>query len=1819
MRWEPAENGGLDRTWTPRDDDAWPFTFAAKHHGNIPTSSSDVNYRRYKLAYSNTVTYPDKVLDSVEPRDRLFLKRTVNWPDNDNPSVTGGADTSDVRRMMLVVNLRRTDASDTVVDDSVVASIVVPYQLRWKDHSATRVDSSRYRMPFTRIPYATADSIQFMPLGRGKEIKRRTPPGGYSDSILITRRMLPLHTALGGPDITIVAEFRTDTIRNNLGTRVNRVLKTAMFDYPAANITDSILLIHNVEGFNKRYMAIDTLGVTIHYHGTTTPIAIRAASLLTPQTYRATCGHNDVTWGVGFKAEVDSIKKVQQLVYGDTTRALSARRTIKVLGFYTCDEFDIQHLVGMRYRLELLDRRLTSETGFAGARTYGGYFRTEFGKHKLHAFPSKFLWTAGVTTAGRPTVSPYCNHSGYIDEWGFNTNTPIPAPILSLKAAFGWPADGAPHRRWETDVSTNASGAGAYIGLPIPTTPFNYQSISAYEHYIHTEGSLGGPPLDQENAAYTSMYQTGDWYFAKRRYFWSNFFYHLDHVFALNANGVPYVRYDKFRPLTGEEVRLQHGTSLNLGTRGFMYDKWKNDPHVPPSAAELTPAERVTLKGKQIYPSVDSLIVALSGGDSAAYYFPGYVGEDSTARAWDDVHRSIVRPDSLLRSTHLGGDYYTTNDLIDIHSWAPLGTIASSMRIQRFMPGDSSQHVYVGRVSVRMESKWWHDLVTDTVTRFKRGVDSSNAHFFMKTRPVGWFGKGYKNLTNGDTIRLRKWVEAFADSMKVYRWKRKSATDTTLVLEKEPVGEQLYDVVLMDTSEAGVSDDNCIIAITNRRTSPHLFNSNLADSVEFMSSYDFDQLTRDSLPNLRYKQVGARRITLPFRYTVDSTKPYLLRVRELRPAYDSAYTIDTIVSWQSDLTMFFRPGETRYLKINRYQATDTLNAGFLAFSTQNKMVAYPVANATNTAYTDSIRYHLAFHRRDTTDYKGVWSVFYQRSIPYHRDSLPLVAGLHWETPIRVSGMTTSSVAFTDGQNRTRYFNVDSVEYLGWLNFPEDSAKNLCCGFPSIVVREVTPFNPKVFVTYACEDEWADNDHKDKYFHIVENAFADVAVPNRATLDGNGKSLIICSKAGLHDRGGDTLKSLARYGTPVINAASAHNMYYAWSSRSNTWVLDPAEADLLGAATKADTLDWMTANDAIITIPNVTITSDALTMDYGSPRYPSLNVYSNIAQNRSDATLVWQEGTTNPHIRYTRLIQGLTPTAIDRALPVFTAMTYVSGGPGPVPVDPVNNIAVVGGAEVDDDAGLPVVVRSLQQETMWMFERDSNQVGLLLPYNYETVAWEEYVRSNLRSRIRYNHFIDLIDSIPATLRYWYANTTYGDFNSLFHPVLTNGDVKLDSMVWEGYINESTFVTYMDSLKIVWGNLSGAALIANYNILPQGVYSAMKVQRDAGNAVYWTGHNQFSALKTQQITMFRGVGAPQPPSITVHPDTLRTGGAWPHVSMRQRENSPTGILSVRRVLQYTSGVEPAPSLVASAEQFYKLSKQDEQQVPPALSGGFDIGLERVTARAALSDGRSVSFRPVYDVSMPSGYPGDVDYAWLNASMTTPVRELVTDVFAVGDVSEMKLLTTGLRRNGVEVSIEEVDPATLTESEDGSVKPKNFRAPKASFALAMAVADEEKPNATSKAMYYLTAGDNKYYRLRMTYSGEDGRVFREDLNIAPEAESFGKAGTAVVRVVDLRRMTGTTIGRSADLRIFPNPSSDRVTIIIDGLGLLPDEILPGSLVLDIVDGLGRTMLTNSVSLGEAVDVSGLPNGVYVARVRLESQTGMSVRASGQFSIVK
>lgn len=1752
--------------------------------------TSDLNYRRYQLNIDTTLTYPVKVLDSAEPRNRLYVTTPIDWGaplDTHFPTridTTGGDsttvdvfDSTDCRRLQLVINLRRASSEDTNQDTAAVIGIVVPYQLRWKDQRDTNepVYPSRYRMPFRRVPDVSAGTFQ-LPNGRGTELHiRDVDTNEFVDSIVIRRNMLPLHSDANGPDITIVAEFRTDTLLEIqlqpggdtlFGQRRLHILKNGAFDFPGQNDHDTARA-----KANKRYMAIDTLGVTVWYHGNSS-VAIRSISLLTPQTKRATSGYNDLLWASKMKSHVASMKSEMD-AYHDSTG-----RTFKVLSFYMCDEFRIEHLLGMRYRLQLLDRRLTSETGFGGPLFTGDNEHGEYGHQKLQGFPTKFLWMAGMNQPGFQDAAPYFafGHQGDPD-----TSHPMPTPSMGLKNGYSRDAVVTDPLLSEAMVKTNyaRSGYGTY-GLPLDSA---YRTGVAYQEFINSDR---GPAAWFENIAFVMMYQTGDMFFAKRRDWWANFFYHMTPTFNVDSSGRPYFRHTDKVPQTGEWVRLEHGASLSMGCRGFMYDKWRYGYPVPPSTDSL---DESFFAGKQIYPSDDPDIIDSTHRPSSKSYMPGPICDDSVARAWDTD--STVTADSLVNSGHLGSDYLTDNDPYMIPSYNNLDTMSGFMGIKRCMPGDSSQHVYVGRRSMLMESKWWHDLVTDTQTVYPHSVDRSNAYYFMRTRPVGWFGKGYRTLMNGDTNRLRHWVEAFADSVHVYRWERTSASDTTLVLREEPTEENLYDMVLMDTVEAGTTDTFCILAVTNRRTLPWLYNAHLLDSIEFMASYDFDTLTRHSRPDLRYRQVGARRIEIPFKYSVDLSAPYLFNIRDMVPRQDSAWVIDTVVSSQKHFTIDLRPGETRFLRIKCIRAADSIASGYLAYSTQNKLIAFPVAKSDSSGYTDSIRYHMVYHARELKESArlNVWTVYYKRSRLYHKDTLPSVDGIAWEPSFALSKQTGLSIFPTDGAFGTRYnLPADSAGYLSNLDTPTPLLKDCSCGFPSIVVREVQSNVPKVFVVYACEDMWTTTAARNNYFHLVENAFLDRPSPDTAYLGANGRSLVVCRKDMDHDGGADTLKSLARYGTPVINASGSSTMYYAWSA-SNTGI---------GAGKKSSTQTWFPNQGSRTTIPSPSIVSGTDTLVGGTARFPSLNVYSNIAHQRTDATLVWQEGSTHPHIRYTRLTPG-TGSAIARTLPRFVEMSYDSGSPPSIPRDTVNRIAVVGGKEAGARAELPVVVRSLQSDTMGLFIRDADgSPSGSFSYNHETVAWAEYITSQGRSRIRYNHFIDRTDTVPSQLHYWWTNTTYGSTVSLFHPVLTNGIVRIDSLTWEGIVDDS-LVSYDDSLHIIRGDVSDSSLVVNYCLLDSAVYDTLRSHRDSGHASYWTGLAQFPSISVQQIFLRRTPRLPSSSGLILHYDFLTAGGAWPHLAMRMRENLPVGIRPIRRIMQYTG--DTPPHLYVSAEAFYKTSA-DETPSAPVTRSGYQQRDESVTVRAVLEDGTPIAFHPQTDSALRSGYSGSTAMAMQQHALISGPTTLVSDDFIVDDISGIDIISGGGLRDGIYLSIEDCDSTAPMSAE-----------------LDLAAADASAPDNEVHQRYYVSNGEHRTYRLRLITAGPDAPIYREDRDIDPQPVSFGRSARGTTRSVDLQSMRSVDLTNSSILAAFPNPSRDVVSIVIDGVLLHDRPVKNERLLLRVVDAVGTIHMSGVVRRGEIVDLTGLPTGVYYAAVWSEEGSRPVQISHGQFSVLR
>jgi hypothetical protein len=92
---------------------------------------------------------------------------------------------------------------------------------------------------------------------------------------------------------------------------------------------------------------------------------------------------------------------------------------------------------------------------------------------------------------------------------------------------------------------------------------------------------------------------------------------------------------------------------------------------------------------------------------------------------------------------------------------------------------------------------------------------------------------------------------------------------------------------------------------------------------------------------------------------------------------------------------------------------------------------------------------------------------------------------------------------------------------------------------------------------------------------------------------------------------------------------------------------------------------------------------------------------------------------------------------------------------------------------------------------------------------------------------------------------FRERTFSNSSSLFHPVIANAVVRMDTLTWQGYIDDSLH-TYMDSLRINHGNISDSALAINYNVLGAAGYQTLRNRNLEGQGAYWMGLTHFTPL-------------------------------------------------------------------------------------------------------------------------------------------------------------------------------------------------------------------------------------------------------------------------------------------------------------------------------------------------------------------------------------
>lgn len=1128
-------------------------------------------------------------------------------------------------------------------------------------------------------------------------------------------------------------------------------------------------------------------------------------------------------------------------------------------------------------------------------------------------------------------------------------------------------------------------------------------------------------------------------------------------------------------------------------------------------------------------------------------------------------------------------------------------------------------------------------------------TDTTWSQRLARLRLVSWYGKGYTEQSSFDDrlfatdplhrfvdrtgIRTRHPYEPFAT---VPSWESKDSAffDITILQQEYRTEIAGADTVAITRKSL---DEEFYLGVINRRTNPLIITADTSGGYPF-GRWRFVtpeiMRTEDTLREKPFLQLGSRQVKIPLAYYHPDGRPRLIRVTEMPidPAGDlvfgdedttfhaRSFVLDTIVDALAILNLRFLPGEGKLFRCVVLPAADEIDDGYLAYSTQNKMVAYPVRRPNGT-WSDSIRYHVVFHRNDAPKPAGtgITSVFYARSVPYRRDSLPDVAGLTFaEPPVNISVTTFFN------KDAVRYHDkVNKNTYVQRLQFTNPQADTCSCAFPSITISpaEIDTSPPTIHVVYVCGDWWTHDVYRPEYAHVVENVFPDLL--NQPVPKNNGKSLVV-----IHRKTGtaDTLAGLSTAGMPVVNTAHGRN-FYAWTS----W------GGFLGVGHKRSNVQYFPQTMGVNYIPDSTVVVTDTTLPRaayvaGQPKFPSINVYSNLARMDSTASVVWQSG---DHIRYTRLRPNNT-SDINHYLPPFKDMAYANLPGAWVDVDTASRVAVISRIVTGDSARMPVVLRSLQADTMRMYVSDTTRTPALdtiLDYETESIAWEEHLAADDRAVIRTRHLVDVTSAGQhAGAYYWGIVTTYSPSRSLFHPVITQGAVRLDSLTWQGWIG-NTLWTYGDSLKVLRGNISDSAVLVCYNAMTLNPFRDLRDHADAHQYPYWSGASNFGSLMTQQIEVPPLARVPGFPSPITHTRWLKASGAWPHLSARRREDTPDGISSVRRILQYDT-LTP-PSIFISAEQFYRLGSipgfTDEPYAPREFVG-LETAMADVTIAAALrrqetgndnaGDNEDLAsrlrFRCVFAnedeesaAFHDTPWSGNEKLRHVHASMTQRLTSVVSEPFVVNgspyEEYDLVVDVLGTYRDDVHLVLDEVEVDVDAESADASrnggqggeqsrdrgtsVRTRVVRS--LDVGLPSVVGDN-MPQQQRSTSYALTGGEGRLWRLRLTSEPWVRAKPHVELDISPTQTDLARHALQTQRHIDLTTLTMSHLDANSDIFLMPNPTSSRVRC-----GLRTSSAAGGTMRLQCVTATGTIVADLPITANALVDIDGLSSGTYSVRV--------------------
>jgi hypothetical protein len=1054
-------------------------------------SVGSTNGHRYTLTKKNNDSAYYKVL--AQPVASAELTRLTDPYIENTPHLTHGSNKElNGTHHYLSINVRRTESTDTLMNNDTVLVIAMPRRIKAKPFDTLSII-------FDSVAIQNL-SVDTLPFGRGISLKLRKVQAGDSNTLfVITRAMLPRGDA-AEKDITINAFFK---LKSNLGD-------TSTPNAPLQHIWS-----------DRKDGEIDELGLDVQYKRNSSSIAIDWFRIAVPFAHKMMMGYYDtvhIARMIGW-----------MLQHYKTARTGTNRPNARLMAIYGEDEPWYSTALAQAYLSRILK---------------GRWLNYAAGQEPLTTMMApRYRWMPEVPTASKV-------------RWGTNAQVAYVFDIQPLKNKFadydtvqkrwvpnnanrddwdrvmyprGWGSMYFGSAQWDTnerpstyEIQIRATGyhkpkpeldslfhakfhsvlaaldtnetKHTYFSYHIDpqTTPFHKYWLQ-YPNYL-VENGIHGPQPAYESWCYHNYVLDSSIYLS-RQLWWTNIW------LGSNWSGSKISRKmtvadtvadvittvvgpHDVHPQTGEEVRLQIWGALIHGCKGLMFERFHNDPILGHSNTI-----RVDSSSAANYGCIEE-----GGADSAEY------------AQWGD--RLF---DTAVGKT--GGDFLNDSSMTKISSYISLNELGSIHKVR-------PDRVYIGRLSTRYVVKSITDLIGGS-----RGIGDTLMHLHLKA----WYGKGYEENRIGDIDLMKKYISIDTSIGTVRQIGRHKIIGGDTVPDYERSDSTFFDITMLEYDSTN-SNSMVYIGIQNRRTSPfvwlpktdslaqnrpdtlnHPTNPNL--TLTFLTTVEFNKYVQQNKLH-RYAQTGSREISIPFQYKDSSGKYALFRIRELRgkdtATISKAPPIDTIIGQDGRLTALYQPGEGRIFRVEKLSTTDF--KGELAFSNQNKICSYPLMRKDlNNKWieSDSLCYYATYHKIiDSTIDR--WGVYFRMSYPGKKQA---GSQIKWH-------------------NR-EYLLSDSIHYLNY-----GITRNDTCAYPSIVVR----FNPDsqayhAFIVYGCLSELRSPLNSVQALNEAKRQYIVESIVNIVQ-----DSVVLPAYAIALDSVMDMQRRLNVYGTPMISAADSANFY-----------------------------------------------------------------------------------------------------------------------------------------------------------------------------------------------------------------------------------------------------------------------------------------------------------------------------------------------------------------------------------------------------------------------------------------------------------------------------------------------------------------------------------------------------------------------------------------------------------------------------------------------------------------------------------------------------